>query len=278
MARDLLARHQMYLAQTDVLGTYFDILSLARALPAFSNLRTVTISAFASEPYRQYDASPTRAFWGLIKALNHCEYEITTLTIAAWHPPSLFPSAYYQRPAAETPYADSKPQQIANVVASITHLALTNIPQVYRGPWWQCALRTEIVCHCVAVESLTIIIDSERVPYADPDSSFPSFRNILFETPLHFALSPWAIDYRLPKLAHLELAATTREGAHLEDPTVFLTMHKDTLRSLVCRNYWMMSHLLRPGWISDNQFRTVVAKFPDCRFEGTHWAPPGSGP
>ena len=42
-AQDLLERHQKYLGQLDVIGTFFDIISLVKALPAFINLKSVVI-------------------------------------------------------------------------------------------------------------------------------------------------------------------------------------------------------------------------------------------
>jgi len=265
MACDIVARHQVFLAQADVLGTYFDILSLVRALPAFRNLRSITISAFANEPYRAHDAGATRAFWGVIKALNHCTYNITSLTIDAWHPPSLFPAAYNHVSASSQPPVP-KPLQIGSALGGVAHLTLSNIPQVKGGFGWQKSIRLDIIKYCVSVESLTIVINSEPVPHANPRSLFPSFRGILFDVPRPRGLHSPVL---LPKLRHLELAATTDDGAHLEDPRNFLARHMHTLRSLVCRNYWMRKDRLRRGWISDGEFKAAMAMLEDCKFEGS---------
>lgn len=83
MANALVQHHKTHLHQVDILGTFYDIISLSKALPAFRNLKSVTISSFdASEiaPLSLQSAT-TRAFWAVIKALNNCPFPLESFTI-----------------------------------------------------------------------------------------------------------------------------------------------------------------------------------------------------
>lgn len=187
MARDLIERHQKYLGQLDVIGTFFDIISLVKALPAFIHLTTVLISYFddttADGPlgYREKDTAPTRAFWGVVKALQHCHFEIEILTIDAWHPMSLVRKVCSglnppwreemweegeqwgtgissDSDATGLPTRISPPgnHQIANVVGFLTSLTLSNIwPQRVELGWQKCIL-LDILMHCQRLEKLCI--------------------------------------------------------------------------------------------------------------------------
>jgi hypothetical protein len=67
------------------LGTYYDILTIARALAGFSGLHSVVISEpDISTPPNEHESidATVRAFWAIIKALQDCEYTLKDLSIS----------------------------------------------------------------------------------------------------------------------------------------------------------------------------------------------------
>lgn len=83
MAKALVHHHKTHLHQVDILGTFYDIISLSKALPAFKNLKFITISRFDASGYAppDFESATTRAFWAVIKALNSCPFSVESFTI-----------------------------------------------------------------------------------------------------------------------------------------------------------------------------------------------------
>ncbi|KAL0636221.1 hypothetical protein Q9L58_004782 [Maublancomyces gigas] len=83
MAKALVQHHKTHLHQVDILGTFYDIISLSKALPGFRNLKSVTISRFDKSEHAipDFESATTRAFWAVIKALNNCPFLVESLTI-----------------------------------------------------------------------------------------------------------------------------------------------------------------------------------------------------
>lgn len=83
MAKALVRHHKTHLHQVDILGTFYDIISLSKSLPAFRNLKSVTISRFdgSDQAPSSLESATTRAFWAVIKALNNCQFQIESFII-----------------------------------------------------------------------------------------------------------------------------------------------------------------------------------------------------
>ncbi|TGZ81647.1 hypothetical protein EX30DRAFT_340532 [Ascodesmis nigricans] len=91
-ARMLMEKHQKWLLQQDIIGTFYDIISLAKTLPSFPSLRAVTISKFNEyESNSSYGTAALQAFWAVIKALNLCENTIESLHLGLFCP-HMFPT------------------------------------------------------------------------------------------------------------------------------------------------------------------------------------------
>lgn len=92
MAKALVQHHKTHLHQVDILGTFYDIISLSKALPGFKNLKSITISRFDSSGYAppDFESATTRAFWAVIKALNSCLFPVESFTIDSLYHSTLF--------------------------------------------------------------------------------------------------------------------------------------------------------------------------------------------
>lgn len=118
MANSLVEHHKNHLHQVDVLGTFYDIISLSKALPAFTNLKSVTISTFDGSfelprpPPHGVAEATTRAFWAVIKALNNCAYQIESFSVDSLSKLSIPPS---------------KLAQIHEVFEDLTHLSVGSV-------------------------------------------------------------------------------------------------------------------------------------------------------
>ncbi|KAH0610973.1 uncharacterized protein H6S33_011400 [Morchella sextelata] len=113
MANSLVEHHKNHLHQVDVLGTFYDIISLSKALPAFTNLKSVTISTFDGSfelpPPLGVAEATTRAFWAVIKALNNCAYQIESFSVDS---------------VSKLSIPSSKLAQIHEVFEGLTHLSI----------------------------------------------------------------------------------------------------------------------------------------------------------
>ncbi|RPB07891.1 hypothetical protein P167DRAFT_376621 [Morchella conica CCBAS932] len=116
MANSLVEHHKNHLHQVDVLGTFYDIISLSKALPAFTNLKSVTISTFDGSfelpPPLGVAEATTRAFWAVIKALNSCAYQIESFSVDSVSKLSIPPS---------------KLAQIHEIFEGLTHLSIGSV-------------------------------------------------------------------------------------------------------------------------------------------------------
>ncbi|KAA8906113.1 hypothetical protein FN846DRAFT_890290 [Sphaerosporella brunnea] len=261
IAADLIRRNQLYLAQADVLGTYYDIISLTKALPAFHSLRSIILSHFVEEPlYRAHDTGPTRAFWGVVKALQFCEFDIDALTIDAWHPPSLFPCAYACLPWRRHPVNEftppceheqqERPHQIINIFANLKSLTLSNIPHhLSIGRWYE-DIRIRLLEHCIHLETLKIDINYSlrfRDPFCNWGFDFALFLMVSpyeqFNTLCNDCSDIFFNGGRRPgleflRLRHLELVASGNK--HKEDQNLniwalssFIQANRHSLKSVV---------------------------------------------
>ena len=293
VAQALFTRHQQFLAQVDVLGTYYDIISLCKILPAFRSLRTVVISRFAQpapqtrEPADHDDdddddddddggddgddsgdsfdsldsdgsdftgedsASPTRAFWAVVKALQHCEYGLAALTIDAWHPASLYPPGCVDgvlvrcEPPERYRFSLPKSLQIRAAVQHLTSLTLSSVALPYRGASWHHSIRADILSQCARLERLCLEVANVGNQYAErftnPFDQFPGFDGLAWARPGSIHRGNDDDEPQFPQLRSLELRGFGPRGAKLSPRLMmdFCTAHRRTLRSLSLRCLWL---------------------------------------
>lgn len=261
VAQALFSRHQQFLAQADVLGTYYDIISLCRILPAFRSLRAIVISRFAQTPgladndndaTADDSAGPTRAFWAVVKALQICEYELESLTIDSWHLASLYSpdcGASWCEGDVVCHLSLSQSLQIRDAVEHLTSLTLSNIWLACRaGPGWRNRVRVDILSQCARLEHLCLEVADIgcRLPNSahalDP---FNGFDGLAWAYPDRYP----DIQQQFPRLRSLELRGAGPHGARLspEPMAAFCVAHRHTLRSLSLRRLWMHFEPPHPG-------------------------------
>jgi hypothetical protein len=238
LAEQLIARNQQYLAQADVLGTYYDIISLTRALPAFRSLRSIVLSYADGNSWVTRDSNPTRAFWGIIKALQHCEFDIDALTIDAWHSGSLFPS--------------DRPNQIRGVFENLKSLTLSNIPRDTRiDDWFEREIRDDILSECPFLETLKLEINIFHceIPGVDNFHSLRDLTTMLLhddrrciQMHCNNCFDAYCRDRAycmvFPHLRHLELVGSKERGVGNIDPVSlahFMQANRHSLESVLIK-------------------------------------------
>lgn len=207
MAESLVRRHEEYLHQEDVLGTFYDVLSLSKALPLFRSLRTVTVSRFDSvdDAPRAYEATTERAWWAIIKALNKCEYPVERLHIDAVYNGMLHGVSM------------SKMTQVYTVLSELKELS---IPAISLG---------NEVDNRPGHAALKVFLGSGQNLEVVRLGNTNRFRMDLVDEGLGCV---W------PSLRVLDLAANTAVEAG--DLVAFLELHSNTLRELTLRRFLLL--------------------------------------
>jgi hypothetical protein len=209
----LMARHQVYLAEADVLGTFYDVASLVKAMPGFRSLREVVISRFDDRSPKWYPTkSASRAIWGIVKALQYCDYQIKSLTIDAWDL-----VAVDENTASPVSLA-----QMARVARGLTSLTATKVPQErnYREPIlrWLLFNSTGLERLCMSVKDASSI--ENHLLHNEHGRLF--FKNL--------------VDLELRTLRYLAGAIAATAQPRLLGLSRFLKLHKKTLRRLSLSN------------------------------------------
>lgn len=206
MAESLVRRHEEYLHQEDVLGTFYDVLSLSKALPHFRNLRSVTVSRFdlVDDAPGAYEATTERAWWAIIKALNKCEYPVERLHVDAVYNGMLHGVSM------------SKMTQVYTVLGELKELS---IPAISLGNEDNRPGHAALKVFLGSGQNLEVV----RLGNTN------RFRMDLVDKDLGCV---W------PSLRVLDLAANTAVEA--EDLVAFLELHSNTLRELTLRRVGLL--------------------------------------
>ncbi|CUS11304.1 unnamed protein product [Tuber aestivum] len=207
MAESLVQRHEEYLHQEDILGTFYDVLSLSKALPLFRSLRSVSISRFdsADDAPQEYEDTMERAWWAVIKALNKCDYPVERLHI----------DAVYDGMLHGVPL--SKMAQVYEVLGELKELS---VPAISLGSG--AFLRPGHV-------ALKVLLGSGRNLEVVRLGNSNQLRMDLVNEDLGFL---W------PCLRVLDLAANTEVEAG--DFVAFLELHSSTLRELTLTKFGLV--------------------------------------
>jgi hypothetical protein len=198
-AKGLVARHRVYLAEADVLGTFYDVASLVKAMPRFQSLREVVISQFDDRDPVFPTNSASRALWGIVKALQYCDYQIKSLTIDAWDV------------VTADDFVDRKGlAQLARVARELTSFTATKVPK-------ESTYHESILCWLLFNSTKL-----ERLCMDAEDGS--SIENQLLRN------QHGRIFFR--DLVDLELRTPRFSAGRLPSLSRFLKLHKETLRRL----------------------------------------------
>lgn len=235
MAKALVQHHQTHLLQIDILGTFYDIISLSKALPAFRNLKSVTISRFDSSEHAipEFEPAATRAFWTVIKALNNCPFLVESLTI----------DSLYYTTLADIPIP--KMRQIHKVLENLKQLSILKLsgglfllqylpePEVGREQTMLDVLTEEIFSRAPDLEVLRVGNSNSRI-----------------SSPPHFPLN---LDYHSPRKLfhwpHLKVLEIRSNASIVEARLVdLLERHSPSLRELLFQG---LSLRAEPQQISD---------------------------
>lgn len=211
MAKALVQHHRTHLHQVDILGTFYDIISLSKALPAFKNLKSVTISRFdgSEDAPPNFESATTRAFWAVIKALNNCPFPVESFTID-----SLYNSTLVSIPMP-------KLGQIHEVLENLKQLSILKLcVRTGMGERARTILEEEIILQTPYLEVLRIG-NAERLRLGPLHTS---------RFPLHLGYSSNPTLFYWPHLKVLEMKSKV---SILENRLVtFLARHGPTLREL----------------------------------------------
>lgn len=224
MAKALVQHHKTHLHQVDILGTFYDIISLSKALPAFTNLNSVTVSRFdtSESALPSFESATTRAFWAVIKALNNCPFLVESFTID-----SLYYSTLADIPAP-------KLWQIHEAFESLKQLSILKLSRglfLLRYPPGPDMGRVQTVRDILEEEILSQIPKLEVLRIGNSDCSISS--------PPHF---PLHLDHNSPSKLfywpHLKILEMRGSASILESRLVmFLERHGPTLRELVLAGF-----------------------------------------
>lgn len=214
MAKALLQHHKSHLHQVDVLGTFYDIISLSKALPAFRNLKSVTVSCFGNSQQASLDfeLATTRAFWAVIKALNNCPFQIESFTI----------DSFYYTTLIGIPTANLK--QIHRVFEGLIQFSVPKLSSTTEmsDRQVQSVLEDEIISKTPNVEILRI--GNEQSWRADP-----------YQLPLHLERNNSLKVFYWPYLRVLEM--NSRATVCQSSLVTFLGRHRRTLRELTLKGF-----------------------------------------
>lgn len=227
MAKALVQHHETHLHQVDILGTFYDIISLSKALPALTNLKSVTISRFdgSEEAPHMLESATTRAFWAVIKALNNCPFRIESFKLD-----SLYYSTLIDIPLP-------KLGQIHEVLENLRQFSIPNVSVAVEMSDREVrnVLQEDILSRTPNLEVL-------RIGNANPERS----------TAFH---SQWVLEHEYgpkwlhwPRLRVLEMNGA-RARVSQDRFVMFLTDHELTLVELTLKGFTLRDNPLRgPDW------------------------------
>ncbi|RPA99942.1 hypothetical protein L873DRAFT_841227 [Choiromyces venosus 120613-1] len=210
IADDLVQRHEEYLHQEDILGTFYDVLSLSKAFPLFRNLRSVTVSrsdATDDAPWT-YENTMERAWWAVIKALNKCDYPIERLHVDAVYNSMLYGVAM------------SKMAQVYEVLGELKELS---VPVISLG---------NEVLHLPVHAALKAFLRSGRNLEVVRLGNYNRLRMDLVDKDL---------GHIWPSLRVLDLVANA--AVEPGDLVAFLELHSVTLRELTLRRFGLVGRV-----------------------------------
>ncbi|KAI5793029.1 hypothetical protein EDC01DRAFT_615955 [Geopyxis carbonaria] len=212
IAECIVTHHQIYMEQSDILGTFYDVICLSQALPAFRSLKAVTISRFVSTsdaPLR-FEACSDRAFWSVIKALQRCEMPIEHFSID-----SLYPTTLLSVPKP-------KREQIWEVMCNLKSLCVKLCTVIQSGEEsvddWRKAFQNDVISKAKHLEVL-------RISYAEAQENTGTRRWVLEQV----TGSGWL---SLPYLRVLEMHSPDKTILFQDILLSFLQDHRQTLQEL----------------------------------------------
>lgn len=229
VAASIVTQHETLLHQVDILGTYYDILSLTKALPSFRNLKAVTISRFdeTDTAPMAFETATTRAWWGVIKALNKCQYPVEKLAVD-----SVYASMLVRVPLA-------KMVQALEIVRDLREL---KFPYVSVCPEMEHGVANEIM-----LQVLRTARNLESLELGNGASGF--------------VFGMWLVNRRYsetfwPNLRKLHLSA--RCNVRAEDLISFLADHRQSLRELTLSHFGLSRYAsdMKP-MVWDSLFRVL---------------------
>ncbi|KAG0130212.1 hypothetical protein HOY82DRAFT_562715 [Tuber indicum] len=246
MAESLVRQHEEYLHQEDILGTFYDVLSLSKALPLFRNLCSVTISHFRSvtDSPRAYEDTTERAWWAVIKALNKCDYPVERLHI----------DAVYDGMLHGVPM--SKMAQVYEVLSELKELSVPAISlgnEAFHRPG-----HTALKAFLRSGRNLEVVrlgnSNRQRMDLVDKDLGFL-----------------W------PCLRVLELEANT--AVEPEDFIAFLELHSSTLRELTLKGFRLLGRAENGAhWVWGRVFERLHQSLALMKLTLSHLEAPSDSP
>lgn len=224
MAKALVQHHKTHLHQVDILGTFYDIISLSKALPGFRNLKSVTISRFDKSEHAipDFESATTRAFWAVIKALNNCPFLVESLTIDSLYYTTLSDIPMPKLGQIHEVLENLKQLSILKLSAGLFLLQYLPEPEVGRTQTVRDVLTEEIFSQTPNLEVLRIGNANSRL-----------------SSPPHF---PLELDHNSPRKLfhwpHLKVLEMRSNASIIEDRLVaLLERHSPSLRELLLKGF-----------------------------------------